>query len=220
MAQMWCLGVGCGRGEAAGGGGPSAAEGRLVAVGRGSGGGAGWGGRWRGGCAGLVEKCDRGCRNPMILDVCGAVWVFIGAVSKRWLSGRRRTQVVGEVFPSVAGGGGRGQVEDGGAGGRGGGFAPGAWAAGGRSVLRRTNGTWVAGAVLLWDGFGRYCGGLQGAGVAGFVGRYEGCLRGCVLWLRRDDCVEIGAASGAVLGVAESGEFGGRGCGGWAEFGG
>ena len=47
-----------------------------------------------------------------------------------------------------------------------------------------------------------------------------GCFRGCALGLRRDDCVEFGVASGAVLGVAEAGEFGGRGCGGWAEFGG
>ena len=38
--------------------------------------------------------------------------------------------------------------------------------------------------------------------------------------LRRDDCVEVGAAEGLVLDMAEAGEFGGRGCGGWAELGG
>ena len=110
LAQMRCFYGGCGRGEAAGGGGPSAASWcggvlGLFAGGRGSG-GAGWCGCWRGGCGWVVEKCGRGCCNPMILKVCGAVWVSIEAVSKRWLSGRRRAQAQGEVRRGVVGGAG------------------------------------------------------------------------------------------------------------------
>lgn len=196
-------------GNTAGSNGPSAAllfgERR---VGTGSGGLLVRSRRWRGGCAGVV------------VDVGGSglgfVRLFVEAVSKRWLSGHRQAQAHAEVRRGIAGGRGRGQEEDDdGAGGRGGGLAPGAWAVGERSVLRRTDGSMDTGALSLWDGFVRCCGGFQGAGAAGFGGWRWSCLRGCAWGLRGDgDDVEVGTAKGWVLGVAEAGEFCGRGCGG------
>ena len=146
----------------------------------------------------------------------------IEAVPKRRLSGRSGSQTPREMFPRVAGGGGRGQVKDDGAGWRIGGVAQGnggTWAAGVRSVLWRADGAEVACALALGDEIGRRGSGFQGAGVAGRGGWREDCLLGrawgCALNLRRDDPMEVGAADGWVLGVAEAGEFGGEvgGCG-------
>ena len=77
------------------------------------------------------------------------VRLFIGAVVKLGWCALRGALALQEIFPGVVGDAGYGQVEDGGAGGHGGGSALGAWTAGDRSVLRRTNGTGVGWLVLL-----------------------------------------------------------------------